>query len=42
MDSSDYLDLDINFNEIKSFDDYKQIWEKLAPVKVTMIEKNER
>ncbi len=42
MDRSDYLDLDINFKEIKSFDDYKQIWEKLAPVKVTMIEKNER
>jgi uncharacterized repeat protein (TIGR04076 family) len=42
MDSSDYLDLDINFSEIKSFEDYNQIWEKLVPVKVTMTEKNEQ
>ena len=42
MNSRDCLDLDINFNEIKSFKDYQQLWEKLVPVKVTMTEKNEQ
>ena len=41
MDNSEYLKLDIDFNEIKSHGDYKKVWEKFSPVKVQMIEKNE-
>jgi uncharacterized repeat protein (TIGR04076 family) len=42
VNRSDYFSLNINFDEIKSFEDYKQLWEKIAPVEVTMIEKNEQ
>ena len=41
MDCKDNLSLNINFSEIKSYEDYKHIWQKLAPVEVKMIEKNE-
>ena len=39
MDNSEYLKLDMDFNEIKSHGDYKEVWEKFSPVKVQMIEK---
>jgi uncharacterized repeat protein (TIGR04076 family) len=41
VDSAKYLNLDIDFNEIISHEDYKGIWDKFSPVKVQMIEKNE-
>jgi len=41
VDNTEYLDLDIDFNEIKSHTDYKEIWKKFYPVRVKMIEKNE-
>ena len=41
MDCNDNLNLNINFSEIKSYEDYKQIWKKVAAVEVKMLEKNE-
>jgi len=42
MNNSDHLDLGINFKEIKSFEDYQVTFRRMAPVKVTMVEKNEQ
>ena len=42
MDHKNCLSLDIDFNEIKSHADYKKVWETFSPVKVKMVEKNER
>jgi len=39
--NTEYLNLDIDFDDIKSHADYKKVWEKFSPVKVQMIEKNE-
>lgn len=41
MDKSAYLDLGIDFDEIKCHADYKDIWKRFHPVAVQMIEKNE-
>ena len=41
MDNTENLNLEIDFDEIKSHADYKKIWERFSPVKVQMIEKNE-
>ena len=35
------IDLGINFKDIITHEDYKKLWEKLSPVEITMIEKNE-
>jgi hypothetical protein len=40
VDHREYLNLDIDFNEVKSHADYKEIWEKFSPVKVKMIGKS--
>jgi hypothetical protein len=40
VDNTEYLNLDIDFNEVKSHADYKEIWKRFSPVKVQMIEKN--
>ena len=37
-----HLDLGIDFDAIRSFDDYNAMWEKIASVSATMIEKNEQ
>ncbi len=42
MDCEDHLDLDIDFGAIQSHADYKAVWEKLAGIRATMIEKNEQ
>jgi uncharacterized repeat protein (TIGR04076 family) len=42
MDRGDTLDLGIATDKIRSHEDYRKIWEKIAPVEVKMIEKNER
>ena len=41
MDNTEYLNLDIDFNEVKLHTGYKEIWKRFSPVKVKMIEKNE-
>ena len=41
MDKVKSLNLDIDFDEIKSHADYKDVWKRFHPVEVKMIEKNE-
>jgi len=41
VDNTEYLNLDIDFNPIKSHEDYQEIWKRFSPVEVRMIEKNE-
>jgi hypothetical protein len=36
---TEYLNLDIDFNEIQSHADYKEVWKRFSPVKVQMKEK---
>ena len=42
MDKDTYLDLSIDFANIKSYDDYRSVWGKIVPVKIKMVEKNEQ
>lgn len=42
MKNDQHLDLGIDAADIKSHDDYHQVWQRLAPVEVTMIEQNEQ
>jgi uncharacterized repeat protein (TIGR04076 family) len=35
------IDLGLKFKDIKSYDDYKNLWENMSPVQIEMIEKNE-
>jgi hypothetical protein len=40
-DPRDILDLGIDFDRISSYKDYEALWQRMAPVKAKMIEKNE-
>jgi uncharacterized repeat protein (TIGR04076 family) len=40
-DPRDILDLGIDFGRINSYEDYEALWQRMAPVKATMIEKYE-
>ena len=42
MSNFDRLGLGIDFSSINSYEDYRQIWDKLAPVQIKMVEKNEQ
>jgi uncharacterized repeat protein (TIGR04076 family) len=41
MARSRYLDLGVDFRQIRCYADYKQVWKRLYPVRVTMIAKDE-
>ena len=41
MEYEGHLDLGIDHNAIRSYDDYKELWKRLAGVRATMIEKKE-
>jgi uncharacterized repeat protein (TIGR04076 family) len=36
------LDLNIDFNKIKEYEEYKKIWEKVGKIEIKMVEKNEQ
>ena len=40
-DPRDVLDLGIDFDRITSYEDYEALWQRMAPVEATMIEKYE-
>jgi uncharacterized repeat protein (TIGR04076 family) len=42
MKSEAYLNLNVDFSTIKSYEDYKNVWNKISPVEITMIEKFEQ
>lgn len=37
----DNLDLNIDIDKIKNHDDYKNLWNQLGKIEITMVEKNE-
>ncbi|MCK5609240.1 TIGR04076 family protein [Candidatus Pacearchaeota archaeon] len=42
MNKDKYLDLGIDSAKIQSYDDYRRVWGKIAPVDIKMVEKNEQ
>ena len=42
MMKKEHLDLDIDVEAIRSYEDYQAVWGKLAAVQARMIEKNEQ
>lgn len=42
MDKDEYVSCNIDFGAIKNHDDYHAVWDRLHPVEIRMIEKNEQ
>jgi len=42
MSKSEHLQLNVDPSDIHSYSDYQKVWKRMAPVKVTMIEQNEK
>jgi uncharacterized repeat protein (TIGR04076 family) len=42
MNDAEWLQLNINADDIKSRSDYKQIWARIPPVKITNLVENEK
>ena len=42
MDEGQYVNVNIDFDQIKNHEDYKKVWKSFHPVEIRMIEKNEQ
>ena len=42
MKNNDTLDLNLDYSKIKTYEEYREIWEKVGKIEVKMVEKNEQ
>ena len=41
MNHKDIIDLNLDLSDVKTHEDYKELWEKIGKIEIRMVEKNE-